>query len=51
MADYKRLLDNILEMYYTETKNVSIIAEKLGVPDQLVEEAIDYELRQSKGAE
>ena len=48
MSNMKRLLENIQELYYNETKDAFVIAKMLNVPESLVIDAIEFELKQNQ---
>lgn len=48
MSDYRKLLEYVLELYYTETQDTRSIADFLGCPEQLVIEAIEFDKKHSQ---
>ena len=48
MSGMKRLLENVLELYYTTTQDTKVIANVLGCNEQLVIDAIEFDKKESQ---
>jgi hypothetical protein len=48
MSDTKRLLENVLELYYTQTQDTKVIASILGCNESLVIDAIEFDKKESQ---
>jgi len=48
MLHMKQLLENVLELYYTETQDTKVIASILGCNESLVIDAIEFDKKESQ---
>ena len=48
MSYMKQLLENVLELYYTETQDTKVIASLLGCNESLVIDAIEFDKKESQ---
>ena len=48
MSPMRQLLENVLELYYTQTQDTKVIASILGCNESLVIDAIEFDKKESQ---